>query len=155
MKIINTSGTHGHLVLTTDRDSRGTISGGWGRSLTNGVRVKIQCKLLNHLTDHLIVTVYNPWYSYRIRLVSICTLFIPIHTEHLLPYRFWVDVSCRLRLRSVPGGALTIGIYANFEAFDFADVKIITNCGLNKLYFMQYYTELYINAENPDLLVNK
>ena len=24
MKIINTSGTHGHLVLTTDRDSRGT-----------------------------------------------------------------------------------------------------------------------------------
>jgi hypothetical protein len=55
----------------------------------------------------------------------------------------------------VPGGALTIGIYANFEAFDFADVKIITNCWLNKLYFMQYYTELYIHAENPDLLVNK
>ena len=60
-----------------------------------------------------------------------------------------------MRLRSVPGGALTIGIYANFEAFDFADVKIITNSRLNKLYFMQYYTELYINAENPDLLVNK
>ena len=60
-----------------------------------------------------------------------------------------------MRLRSVPGGALTIGIYANFEAFDFADVKIITNCGLNKLYFMQYYTELYINAEDPDLVINK
>jgi hypothetical protein len=58
-------------------------------------------------------------------------------------------------LRSVLGGALTIGIYTNFEAFDFIDVKIITNCRLNKLYFMQYYTELYISAENPDLLVNK
>jgi hypothetical protein len=55
----------------------------------------------------------------------------------------------------VLGGALTIGIYTNFEAFDFIDVKIITNCRLNKLYFMQYYTELYISAENPDLLVNK
>ena len=41
MKIINTSGTHGHLVLTTDRDSRGTSCArelgcpipirGWGR----------------------------------------------------------------------------------------------------------------------------
>jgi hypothetical protein len=26
---------------------------------------------------------------------------------------------------------------------------------LNKLYFMQYYTELNINAENPDLTINK
>jgi hypothetical protein len=57
-------------------------------------------------------------------------------------------------LRPVPGGALTIGIYANFEAFDFADVKIIRNCRYNKLYFMQYYTELYINAETLDLLIN-
>ena len=53
-------------------------------------------------------------------------------------------------MRSVPKGALAIGIYAHFEAFDFAGVKIITN----KLYFMQYYTELYINAENPDLIIN-
>jgi hypothetical protein len=46
----------------------------------------------------------------------------------------------------------------NFEAFDLADVMIIGNCGvLNKLYFrsMQYYTELNINAENPDLTINK
>ena len=57
-------------------------------------------------------------------------------------------------MRPVPRGALTIGIYANFEAFDFADVKTIRNCQLNKLYFMQYYTELYINAENPDLIIN-
>jgi hypothetical protein len=57
-------------------------------------------------------------------------------------------------LRSLPRGALAIGIYAHFEAFDFAGVKIITNCRLNKLYFMQYYTELYINAENPDLIIN-
>ena len=47
------------------------------------------------------------------------------------------------------------GKMVNFEAFDFADVKIIRNCRLNKLYFMQYYTELYINAENPDLTINK
>ena len=26
---------------------------------------------------------------------------------------------------------------------------------LNKLYFMQYYTELNINAENPDLKIDK
>jgi hypothetical protein len=57
-------------------------------------------------------------------------------------------------LRSVPRGALAIGIYAHFEAFDFAGVKIITNCRLKKLYFMQYYTELYINAANPDLIIN-
>ena len=43
----------------------------------------------------------------------------------------------------------------NFEAFDLADVMIIGNCQLNKLYFMQYYTELYINAENPVLLIHK
>jgi hypothetical protein len=43
----------------------------------------------------------------------------------------------------------------NFEAFDFADVKTIRNCQLNKLYFMQYYTELYINTEKPDLVINK
>jgi hypothetical protein len=43
----------------------------------------------------------------------------------------------------------------NFEAFDFAYVKIIRNCRLNKLYFMQYCTELYINAEYPDLINNK
>ena len=47
------------------------------------------------------------------------------------------------------------GKMVNFESFDFADVKIIRNCRLNKLYFMQYYTELYINAENPDLVNNK
>ena len=58
-------------------------------------------------------------------------------------------------MRSLPRGALAIGIYAHFEAFDFAGVKIITNCRLNKLYFMQYYTESNINAENPDLTVNK
>ena len=46
-------------------------------------------------------------------------------------------------------------IQMNFEAFDLADVKIITNCQLNKLYFMQYYTALYINAEHPDLIFNK
>ena len=43
----------------------------------------------------------------------------------------------------------------NVEAFDLADVKIIENCELNKLYFIQYYTALYINAENPDLMINK
>jgi hypothetical protein len=43
----------------------------------------------------------------------------------------------------------------NFEAFDLADVKIIGNCRLNKLYFMQYYAELNIHAENPDLVINK
>ena len=46
-------------------------------------------------------------------------------------------------------------IQMNFEAFDLADVKIIDNCRLNKLYFMQYYTALYINAENPNLIINK
>ena len=39
----------------------------------------------------------------------------------------------------------------NFEAFDLVDVKIIENCKFNMLYFMQYYTALYINAENPNL----
>ena len=34
-------------------------------------------------------------------------------------------------------------IQMNFEAFDLADVEIIKNCQLNKLYFMQYYTALY------------
>ena len=58
-------------------------------------------------------------------------------------------------MRSVPRGALAIGIYAHFEAFDFAGVKIITNCRLNKLYFMQYYTESNINAENPELTISK
>ena len=43
----------------------------------------------------------------------------------------------------------------NFEAFDLADVMIIGNCQLNKLYFMQYYTESNINAENPDPTINK
>ena len=47
------------------------------------------------------------------------------------------------------------GETVNFEAFDLADVMIIGNCQLNKLYFMQYYTELNINAENPDLTINK
>ena len=46
-------------------------------------------------------------------------------------------------------------IQMNFEAFDLADVKIIDNCWLNKLYFMQYYTALYINAENPNLMINE
>ena len=46
-------------------------------------------------------------------------------------------------------------IQMNFEAFDLADVKIIDNCRLNKLYFMQYYTALYINAENPNLIISK
>ena len=46
-------------------------------------------------------------------------------------------------------------IQVNFEAFDLADVKIIDNRQLNKLYFMQYYTELYINAKNPNLIINK
>jgi hypothetical protein len=46
-------------------------------------------------------------------------------------------------------------IQMNFEAFDLADVKIIDNCRLNKLYFMQYYTALYINAENLNLINNK
>ena len=50
------------------------------------------------------------------------------------------------------GSALT---QMNFEAFDLANVKIIDNCQLNKLYFMQYYTALYINAENPDLITSK
>ena len=48
-----------------------------------------------------------------------------------------------------------MGKKVNFEAFDLADVKIIENCRLNKLYFMQYYTALYINAEHPDLMINK
>jgi hypothetical protein len=43
----------------------------------------------------------------------------------------------------------------NFEAFDLADVMIIGSCRLNKVYFMQYYTESNINAENPDLTINK
>ena len=43
----------------------------------------------------------------------------------------------------------------NFEAFDLADVMIIGNCQLNKLYFMQYYTESNINAENPGPTINK
>ena len=47
------------------------------------------------------------------------------------------------------------GKKVNFEAFDLADVEIIENCRLNKLYFMQYYTALYINAEHPDLIINK
>ena len=42
--------------------------------------------------------------------------------------------------RHLQGSAL---IQVNFEAFDLADVKIIENCRLNKLYFMQYYTALY------------
>ena len=46
-------------------------------------------------------------------------------------------------------------IQMNFEAFDFVDVETIENCHLNKLYFMQYYTALYINAEHPDLIINK
>ena len=46
-------------------------------------------------------------------------------------------------------------IQMNFEAFDLADVKTIENCQLNKLYFKQYYTSLYINAENPNLIINK
>ena len=46
-------------------------------------------------------------------------------------------------------------IQMNFEAFDFVDAETIENCRLNKLYFMQYYTALYINAENPDLIINK
>ena len=46
-------------------------------------------------------------------------------------------------------------IQMNFEAFDLADVKIIENCRLNKLYFKQYYTALYINAENPNLITSK
>ena len=54
--------------------------------------------------------------------------------------------------RHSQGSAL---IQMNFEAFDLADVKIIKNCQLNKLYFMQCYTALYINAENPDLMINK
>ena len=53
--------------------------------------------------------------------------------------------------RHSQGSAL---IQMNFEAFDLADVKIIDNCRLNKLYFMQYYTALYINAENPNLIIN-
>jgi hypothetical protein len=47
------------------------------------------------------------------------------------------------------------GKTVNFEAFDLADVKIIWNCRLNKLYCMQYYTETNINAENPDLTINE
>jgi hypothetical protein len=48
----------------------------------------------------------------------------------------------------------------HFEAFDLANVMTIGNCRLNKLYFMQYYimqyyTESNINAENPDLTINK
>ena len=46
-------------------------------------------------------------------------------------------------------------IQMNFEAFGLANVKIIDNCWLNKLYFMQYYTALYINTENPNLMTNK
>ena len=46
-------------------------------------------------------------------------------------------------------------IQMNFEAFDLADLKIIENRRLNKLYFQRYYTALYINAENPDLIINK
>ena len=38
------------------------------------------------------------------------------------------------------------GEVVNFEEFDFADGKIIRNHQLNKLYFMKYYTELYING---------
>jgi hypothetical protein len=53
------------------------------------------------------------------------------------------------------GSALIQGKTMNFEAFDLADVTIIVNCWLNKLYFMQYYTESNINAENPDLTINK
>ena len=58
---------------------------------------------------------------------------------------------------SAPSGHLqgSALIQLNFEAFDLADVKIIDNCWLNKLYFMQYYTALYINAENPNLITNK
>ena len=48
-----------------------------------------------------------------------------------------------------------MGKTVNFEAFDLADVMIIRNCRLNKLYFMQYYTESNINAENLDLTINK
>jgi hypothetical protein len=48
-----------------------------------------------------------------------------------------------------------MGKTVNFEAFDLADVKNIGNCRLNKLYFMHYYTELNINAENPCLTMNK
>jgi hypothetical protein len=47
------------------------------------------------------------------------------------------------------------GKTVNFEAFDLADVMIIGDCQLNKLYFMQYYTESNINAENSDLTINK
>jgi hypothetical protein len=53
------------------------------------------------------------------------------------------------------GSALIQGNTVNFEAFDLADVKIIGYWQFNKLYFMQYYTELNINAENPDLVSNK
>ena len=37
----------------------------------------------------------------------------------------------------------------------FENVKIIRNHQLNMLYFMQYYTEFYINAGNPDLFIYK
>jgi hypothetical protein len=43
----------------------------------------------------------------------------------------------------------------NFEAFVLADVMFIGHCQLNKMYFMQYYTESNINVENPDLTINK
>jgi hypothetical protein len=47
------------------------------------------------------------------------------------------------------------GNMVNFKVFDFADAKIIQNCRLGKLYFTQYYTELYINTGNPDLIIYK
>ena len=65
---------------------------------------------------------------------------------HVLSGRGWP------RQGQSQGSAL---IQMNFEAFDLADIKIIENCWLNKLYVMQYYTALYINAKNPDLMINK
>ena len=47
------------------------------------------------------------------------------------------------------------GEIVNFEAFDFANVKIIRDSRSHKLHLMQYYTELYINASNPDLVNDK
>ena len=67
--------------------------------------------------------------------------------------------SCAIRVTSAAGICKDLYAYrgnmVNFEAFDFADVKILRNCQLNKLYFMQYYTELYINTGNPDLINKK
>jgi hypothetical protein len=81
--------------------------------------------------------------------------------------RCWFEAKAmRFFMRYRGGGGLCKGIRkdlhwykgktVNFEAFDLADVKIIGNCQLNKLYFIQYYryTESNMNAENPDLIIN-